>query len=305
MARFDVEKAVRANLEYSRTTNPPWGECFRRVSAALGFTNMSPGPEALAQAVYDWQIQQPGLVADGILGPRSWHKLRASGRLSDTSPVQQCVAPQTPMSGSVLVANGLASVVRIPVPGTNGLAIEFRSRGFTPRGGSTSTLFIQDSVGKRQLRLDYGYNVKTKTIDYHWNQQGTFSEFGIADHTPTGAAGRFGYQASKYFRYGGRVLLVVGAGLDLYSIVVATKPIQRATEVVSAWALAWAGCEVGGAGGAAFGSLFPGPGTAIGGVAGCIIGGVGGYMGGERIGREVFEWAEGTVFTPVPASSAP
>jgi hypothetical protein len=76
-----------------------------------------------------------------------------------------------------------------------------------PSDGSTSTLFFQDATGKRNLRLDHGYNVKTRTIDYHWNQKGTFEALGIADHTPVGQAGEVAYNAAKYFRYAGRVLL--------------------------------------------------------------------------------------------------
>jgi hypothetical protein len=128
---------------------------------------------------------------------------------------------------------GLASVVRIPVPGTNGLAIELSPRGWTPQGGSTSRLFIQDVAGKRNLRLDYGYNVKTQAVDFHWNQKGTFNEFGIADHSPAGAAGEFVFKGAKYFRYGGRVLLVAAVAIDVYSIVVSSNPLRRSTQVVA------------------------------------------------------------------------
>ena len=94
-----------------------------------------------------------------------------------------------PVSGTVPVGIGMASVARIPVPGSNGLFIELSPRGWVPKSGSTSTVFIQDAAGKRVLRLDYGYNKGTGTIDYHWNQKGTFSEFGIPDHAPAGSAG--------------------------------------------------------------------------------------------------------------------
>jgi hypothetical protein len=73
-------------------------------------------------------------------------------------------AHDAPVDGSIPAAIGLASVIRIPVPGTNGLAIELSPRGWTPQGGSTSRLFIQDVAGKRNLRLDYGYNVKTQRL---------------------------------------------------------------------------------------------------------------------------------------------
>ena len=52
----------------------------------------------------------------------------------------------------------MGSILRIPVPGTKGLAIELSPRGWKPKGGSTSSLFIQDVTGKRHLRLDYGFN---------------------------------------------------------------------------------------------------------------------------------------------------
>jgi hypothetical protein len=68
------------------------------------------------------------------------------------------VADKEPITGKLPLAAGLGSVLRIPVPGTRGLAIELTPRGWTPKGGSTSALFFQDMTGKRHLRLDYGYN---------------------------------------------------------------------------------------------------------------------------------------------------
>jgi hypothetical protein len=226
-----------------------------------------------------------------------------------SGPVRSTSTPSpvgdVPMSGGVLYAAGQASIVRIPVPGTNGLCVELRPRGRVPTGGSTSTLFLQDAAGRRNLRLDYGYNVKTRTIDYHWNQKGTFEAFGIADHTPVGQAGEAIYNAAKYFRYAGRVLVVVGVAVDVVSIVQASKPMRRASQVVAAWAASWAGCEVVGAGGAALGTLASPLGTAVGAVGGCIIGGVAGYFGGSVVGGDVYDWAENTFFSPLPEVAGP
>ncbi len=321
MTTFDIKKAVKLNSHYSRSTRPPWRDRFDQVITELGFMNMSPGAEAFADAVYQWQQRQSGLKADGILGPNSWGKLEPQTRYSiDLTQIpptwlnhrpqvaekpQQLPHHALPTSGSIPYAIGQASIVRIPVPGTNGLAIEFSPRGWQPKGGSTSTLFIQNAAGKKNLRLDYGYNVKTKSINYHWNQKGTHGNFGIPDHTPTGRAGKVAYQSAKYFRYAGRVLIVVGATVDIYSVVKANKPMRRATEVISAWALAWVGCKTVGATGAYIGSIKPGLGTAIGGIGGCIIGGVGGYWGGEKIGGEVYDWAEDTIFIPLPEVRTP
>ena len=225
-----------------------------------------------------------------------------------TSSYQLPAASMTvdvPMSGGIPYAIGQASVVRIPVPGTNGLAIELSPKGWTPKSGSTSTLFFQDPTGNRHLRLDYGYNVKTKTIDYHWNQKGTHAQFGIADHTPAGSAGRAAYQAARYFRMAGRVLIVAGVAVDVVSVVQASKPLRRASQVVAGWAAAWAGCKIVGAGGAALGTLASPLGSAAGGIGGCVIGGIGGYYGASVLAGEVYDWAEDTFFTPLPEVSAP
>jgi hypothetical protein len=215
-------------------------------------------------------------------------------------------AGQAPTAGSIPYVIGQSSVVRIPIPGTPGLCLELTPRGRIPRGGSTSTIFIQDSAGKRHLRLDFGENPVTKTVDYHWNQRGTHQFFGLSDHSAAGGTGRLAYGAAKYFRYAGRVLLVAGAAVDIVSIVYASRPLRRASEVVAGWAGAWIGCEVAGAGGAAVGTaLTPGVGTAAGGFLGCIVGGLGGYVGGASVGAAVFDWAEDTVFFPVAQVSQP
>lgn len=213
---------------------------------------------------------------------------------------------EIPWSGMIPYAVGQSTAVRIPIPGTQRLAIEFWPRGHVPASGSTSTLFFQDITGKRHLRLDYGFNIKSNTIDYHWNQKGVHGDFGITNHQGAGRGGAAMYQGAKYFRWAGRVLMVVGVTMDVISIVQADRPLRRATQVVAGWAGAWAGCKVVGGLGAAGGTaVAPGPGTAIGGVGGCIIGGIGGYFAGEALAGEVFDWAEDTFFTPLPETTAP
>jgi hypothetical protein len=199
----------------------------------------------------------------------------------------------------------MASLIRIPVPGTNGLCIEFGGRGWSPKGGSTSTLFIQDALGKKHLRLDYGYNVKTGTINFHWNQKGTYAIFGTADHTPVGKVGQVVYKSARYFKYAGRAVALIGAAADIYSVVTATKPLRQATKVAAGWGGAWAGCKLVGAGGAWVGTaVTPGLGTAIGGVAGCIAGGFIGYEGASRAAGRLYDWGE-AAFVAVPETAAP
>lgn len=214
------------------------------------------------------------------------------------------------LSGSIPYSAGVVSFVRIPIPGSPRLAVELNPRGHVPKSGSTSSLFIQDKSGKQHLRLDYGYNKNTNTIDFHWNQKGVYDSVGIENHTPAGRGAGLLHKSAKAVNWVGRRIVIVGLAVDSISIVVASNPIRRATEVVSAWAGAWAGCKVVGAGGARVGAtvgtfVLPGKGTAIGigvgGIGGCIIGGIGGYRGGEQVGRVVYQWAESTNFTRLPA----
>jgi hypothetical protein len=208
---------------------------------------------------------------------------------------RMAAAAAVPLSGEIPFAVGAASYIRIPVPGTKGLCIELGGRGWTPKSGSTSTLFIQDALGKKNLRLDYGYNVKTGTINYHWNQKGTYQIFGIADHTVVGSAGRVAYKSARYFRYAGRVLAVVGMAVDVYSVVV-SPPVGRGRGLV---ARSWAR----GARGWAPRSP-PGLGTPIGGVAGCIAGAFISYEGASRAAGRLYDWADAT-FTRVPETASP
>jgi hypothetical protein len=212
---------------------------------------------------------------------------------------------EVPLSGSIPVAAGQPSVVRIPIPGEHRLAVELWARNY--KGRSTSTLFIQDPTGRGKiLRLDYGWNPQTQTVDYHWNQKGLFNRFGLADHTPAGRSGRFAYETMRAYRWIGGTLIVLGAVIDAVSIVQADQPIRRATEVASAWALAWVGCRtVGYVGGGVGTAVEPGLGTAVGAIGGCIVGGYAGYRAGEAVGDVVYQWAENTVFTPLQRVPVP
>ena len=213
---------------------------------------------------------------------------------------------EAPLSGSIPASLGLATVARIPIPGTDGLCIELTNRGWAPKGGSTSVLFFQDISGKRQLRLDYGYNIQTKTVDYHWNAKGALGELSLADHTPIGPVGPAAYATAKYFRYAGRLFTVAAVMIDVVSIVRTDKPLRQASKVVAGWAASWTGCRLGGAAGAWAGTFVePGFGTAIGGIGGCVIGGISGYRAGSILTGTVYDWAAGTKFVPLDVVSTP
>jgi hypothetical protein len=99
---------------------------------------------------------------------------------------------------------------------------------------------------------------------------------------------------------------VAAVAIDVYSIVVSSNPLRRSTQVVAGWVGAWAGCKAVGAGGAYVGTLAePGLGTAIGGLVGCAVGGFIGYETASAGAGRAYDWAENTIFTPVPASDTP
>ena len=266
----------------------------------LSLLGKAPGPAMLETRLNGnpWCSLQMHVVDADIL---SGNPPRDDRKLQLAPPEWNVSGMFEPVSGSIPVAVGLASVTRIPVPGTN-LVLELSSRGYK---GSTSTIFIWERSGgknAKHLRLDYGENVKTKTIDYHWNRKGSAKQFyGIQDHATAGTGGEALYKSAKYFKWGGRVLLVVGATIDVISIATSTRPLRKATQVVAGWAGAWAGCKVVGAFGAGIGTgLEPGGGTAVGGFAGCIIGGGIGYWAGSEVAGEVYDWADDTIFSPLP-----
>lgn len=227
------------------------------------------------------------------------------------------ISVEAPWSGVVIpmAGAGAGSVLRIPVPGTQGLCIQLDAPGGYK--GSTSTLFFVENPGKkfgRQLRLDYGpYKLPSgqQAVGYHWNQSQTHQVFGLSDHAPATGVSPSLYRAARYYRYAGRFLGIAGVTLDAVSIVQADKPLRRATEVVAGWAGAWAGCKVVGAGGGAAGfwagSEFPivgnAAGAAIGSIGGCILGGAGGYWVGSTVAGIAYDWAEDTNFRPLLISS--
>src|SRR5262245_3231528 len=99
-------------------------------------------------------------------------------------------ASDAPITGSIPVAIGAASVVRIPVPGTNGLAIELTPRGWTPKGGSTSTLFIQDIVGKRQLASTMDTTLRPRLLIFNGIRKGHLTSSGFLNNPRWGKEGK-------------------------------------------------------------------------------------------------------------------
>lgn len=223
-----------------------------------------------------------------------------------------------PIAGTITVPPGVASVVRIPVPGTilpnlpRGLVLTVQPPARYKR--STSSIFIRNPAdskfGKPGIRLDYGPNPSTGQIDYHWNVEGggrARARFpNITNHMLAGPSGAALHWGARAFRVAGRVFIVTGAVMDGVSIVVADRPWRRSLQVVSAWVAAGVGATQFGRLGTVVGSFVePGGGTAVGGGIGAILGGFIGYITAEAASGYLYEYAAGTIFMAQPEVPVP
>ena len=77
MPAINVAKASRSNPIYARHLR--WIDRYSAVVAALGFAKPPESAAAFAQGVAAWQGKH-GLEKDGMLGPRTWTKLRPTLR---------------------------------------------------------------------------------------------------------------------------------------------------------------------------------------------------------------------------------
>lgn len=102
----------------------------------------------------------------------------------------------------------------------------------------------------------------------------------------------------KGFKVGGKVLGIVGIGLDMYEIHASGYEPRTVTSVAGGWAGAWAGATLGGEAGAwagggigaCFAGVGAGPGAVIGGAVGSIGGAIGGYFGGRKVTEVVYDY---------------
>ena len=98
----------------------------------------------------------------------------------------------------------------------------------------------------------------------------------------------------KFFRYGGRVMLVVGAGMSVDRV--ASAPSDQRGRVAAQEAGGWAfslpgaavGAKLGAAGGAALG-FETGPGAIVAAAIGSLIGAAVGFAGGEQAAEQLYD----------------
>lgn len=85
-----IAKAVRANRSYGSSLG--WQADHDRIVRLLGYTNMTPTEERFAESVASWQ-RRAGLSADGIIGPRTWARMKALlGGTASPAPASSATA---------------------------------------------------------------------------------------------------------------------------------------------------------------------------------------------------------------------
>lgn len=232
-------------------------------------------------------------------GPPSLESQSGSAPGQDPSVFGNAAAP---------LAGGMFQDLRYPIaqsfpgptPGT-GSRFDLSFRDFSGHSDPTSHAYLNRLTPQaskwKGLRLDHGPNVTTGgSTNWHWNQSGAKSAFGIADHTlASPVAENFG-RVTKVAKPLGRVGMGLGVAMDGYSLASNvnqsmhtgnwSNTVQDGSRIAGGWGGAWLGAKAGGALGASIGSFIcPGLGTAIGGALGGLAGGIGGYWGGSKLGK--------------------
>ena len=98
--------------------------------------------------------------------------------------------------------------------------LSFRDKSNFP--DPTSHAYLNKAGGGKKwkgLRLDHGPNAKTGgQTNWHWNQKGAMNAFGKADHALASPAAAKTGAALKMVKPLARGEMVVGAGMDAYSL---------------------------------------------------------------------------------------
>ena len=122
---------------------------------------------------------------------------------------------------------------------------------------------------------------------YRWEQGLNGTSRSLANPTATAPAVN---NAGAMAKWGGRGLIVVGAGLSVYDIATAPDPCRATVQNGSATVVGAGGGSAGAWAGAGIGTaVCPGPGTAIGAALGAIVGGVGGGILGHALGTAAYD----------------
>jgi hypothetical protein len=81
---LDYKRAAELNEYYAKKLG--WGAQFNRLVRFFGFPYESPAAINFAQRIAGWQSAQPGLSVDGVIGPKSWSRLKDQLKVKEEHP---------------------------------------------------------------------------------------------------------------------------------------------------------------------------------------------------------------------------
>lgn len=114
-------------------------------------------------------------------------------------------------SGRAPFAVGHSRYVRLPVPHTLDLWLELRPKTPVPACGAASSLLLRHAARCLELRLDFAYSKRTRSVDFHWCTEPKDPARGAG---PGFTPWLVPHAASRCFRQAGRVLTVTGVLAD-------------------------------------------------------------------------------------------
>jgi hypothetical protein len=154
-------------------------------------------------------------------------------------------------------------------------------------GSEVTGLRGGDRVGALEADRRVGQLVAKEVLS--GNANGARTAAAAVEGISPGMVDAFG-KAATVAKYGGRVLVPLGAAMDIAAIAKSDDKLKTGTEKASAWAGAYVGAKGGVALGATAGAFVGGPvGAAVGGVVGGVVGGIAGYIGGEKVGGWAYD----------------
>jgi hypothetical protein len=125
-----VARAIRANRRYGASLG--WQADHDRIVRLLGYSNQTPDEQRFAESVALWQ-RRTGLSADGVIGPRTWARIRASLGGMPAAPAQ---------AGTATGPSGPFDTIALDRPGKP----PFRYT-FTPEDALWTARFITGEAG--------------------------------------------------------------------------------------------------------------------------------------------------------------
>jgi hypothetical protein len=262
----------------------------------------------------------PGFVFQpaGSRAEMTFRHLRPGGNVPQVGTDRISTAQDLDAFGNVLANRGTGELVRIDADAARRLGAQFLERGDVlgdlDKIGADITRHLEaaraagrgrNAIAKLESRLAALERAREYARTFGEGQgvgsvpSASVTEVTGASLSRAVAGERAFLSGVKVFRYGGRVLLVVGIGASIARVASAPEGqgARVATQEAGGWALslpaAAGGAKVGALAGAALG-WETGPGAVVAVILGSLIGGALGFFGGQAAADRLYDAVEGS-----------